>query len=249
MPIDTGSRGRARRIGPTHTNTNAPVSRPNSSYQHTVSRSDTGPQSQTSKSARRVAEQQSGPIRLTEGEGYLTHGVQSPLVWAVLEGRRQAALARAHQSVINIIANAPSYLKDTNPKVNLGLPLSGQRDRFAAGVSVAGVAPFRNKGEQALIKLSEPTTGRLASKPTSEDYQSAKQTLIHELVHTNQPQSRHGSPLPHWLLEGGAELLSRKVSRAEGNTYLYDTHGPYQPYVRRVKQRGAAPYVRKTLRP
>lgn len=257
MAFDTGSTNPRKRRVPVHLPTGTPTSTPQRRGARVSTVTQRPTRTATPRQAHRATRQaaRQGPLHLTKQDSVVP--IPNALGWAQYEARRLRALAAARQSVANIIANAPSYLRDANPKVNLDRPLS-QRSGMPSGYSIAGLEMGRQGGGR-LIKIAQNTTQDLAlprytklAKRTGQTvppfvkkgYQQAKQILLHELVHANQP----ASGLPRWLVEGGAELLSRKVSRAEGNTYRFDTHHPYQPFVRRVKKHGGAPYVRRTLR-
>lgn len=160
----------------------------------------------------------------------------------------RAAKKAARKQIRSIFAQTPNYLTDSDPSIRLFKPLAASsRDLAQAGLTLEGVA-LRN-GDRNIIKLSPEESINLAGgygdeSVSPEARAHGAQVLVHELVHTNQPR------LPHWLAEGGAELLSRKVSRANlGNTFLFDTDHPYQPFVRKVKRRGGADLVRRFLEP
>lgn len=159
--------------------------------------------------------------------------------------REGGVLPRARQRVNAILARLPEELQVAPRQIHLDADL----DPEATGRGPQGVTYMFPDPQLDKILISEGTTRRLGA-PIKElrgqglpdetigrmqrEQKAAQQVVIHEAVHANQDLSRLGD---RPTMEGGAELLSRKVARdLTGFRYPTDTH-PYQPYVRGIRRR------------
>lgn len=159
--------------------------------------------------------------------------------------REGGVVPRARQRVNAILARLPETLQVDPRQIHLDADL----DPEATGRGPQGVTYMFPDPQLDKILISEGTTRRLGA-PIKEmraqgfsdelisrlqsQQKAAQQVVIHEAVHANQDLSRVGD---RPTMEGGAELLSRKVAHdLTGFRYPTDTH-PYQPYVRGIRRR------------
>ena len=186
---------------------------------------------------------------------------------------------KARKRIAAIQRRLPGYLQEENPKVKLRGEMysrgsSGElwskkgRDTLRLAPSTVATLAGLNLPDDDLDRDSPAVRQKIAitkaaglpvpkatSDPSTRANKRSSKTVIHELIHAHQPEgkNRPSVDLPEWLTEGGAELLSRKLSRQLFGSKYPDKRHPYQPYVNRVKKVAAkkglrpAKYVRGTL--
>lgn len=159
-------------------------------------------------------------------EGYM------PLDQAIYRFRvSEKAKKEIKQLLERVRETNPNFVKKiekANPHYTLGNDAMPER---AAGIY---------ESDSNTISLDLKQAMALAGLWGKRDKRTAEEVLLHEQAHANQfqvdgwPERKKGLP-PRWLVEGQAEIKSRKIAnRLYGKSY----HPTYQDFVKKFMNRG-----------